>query len=451
MPPSRASANELGKLLGGVSEPLYVVAATGRIVFVNDACSQWLETEATALVGQDCRYSAANDQAGPPALAAAICPPPEAFAGVRMKAPLILPGKPDAVPRRAEFISLSLADETASAVLAIVSASDRGEAPIADEFTGTQLHARLQAFRGRLAIRYHVDRLIGDSPAMRRVRSQVKLAAASSVPVSVLGLPGSGREHVGRAIHYGDGRTAAGPLVPLACPLLDAELLQATLKTLARARSTGERPATLLLEEVDTLAGEAQTELFRALASGTVTARVVSTSREALTQLADRGLFRRDLAFLLSTLAIALPPLAERMTDLPLLTQWYIEQNNLASARQIGGCSPEALDRLADYAWPGDLAELEAVLAEAHRHAQGPLILPHNLPGRLSLASQATSRPARAEETIVLEDYLATIEHELIVRALKRAKGNKTKAARLLGMTRPRFYRRLEQLGLAER
>lgn len=449
MPPSRASSNELGKLLGAAAEPLYLVAASRRIVFVNDACSQWLGTEAAELVGQECRYTA-TDLAGPAAVAAAICPPPDAFAGTHMWAPMILPGQPNAAPRQAEFIPISLADETASAVLAIVSVKESGEAPETDASTATQLHARLQAFRGRLMIRYHVDRLLGDTPAMRRVRSQVKLAAASAVPVSVVGTAGSGREHVGRAIHYGDGRGTAGPLVPLSCSLLDADLLQATLRTLARARSSTERPATLLLEEVDRLAGEAQTELFRALASGVVTARVVSTSQEPLTQLANRETFRRDLAFLLSTLIISLPPLAERMADLPQLVQWYVEQANLASAKQIGGCSADALDRLADYGWPGDLTELESVVTEAHKQAQGPLILPHDLPDRLMLANQATARPARMEETIVLGDYLASIEHELILRALKRAKGNKTKAARLLGMTRPRFYRRLVQLGLAE-
>lgn len=449
MPPSRASVNELGRVLSAVAEPLYVVAASGKIVFINEACAQWLEADPADIVGSECRYSAVEPMT-PGALAAALCPPPEAFHGTRVKAPLLLPGKPAQVARQVEFIPLTASEEQSSVVLALVSLSASGDAaPPADELTGTQLHARLQAFRGRLAIRYHVDRLLGDSPAMRRVRAQVKLAAASNVPVVVLGPQGSGREHVGRAIHYGDGRAAAGPLVPLACPLLDAELLEATLRTLSRARSPAERPATLLLEEIDTLVEECQSELFRALSSGTVTARVVATSREELIQLAERGLFRRETAFLLSTLTISLPPLAERLGDLPLLVQWYIEQANAGATKQVGGCSADALDRLADYAWPGDLDELEAAVREAHQHTRGPLIVPHDLPERLSLASQATARPARVDETIVLEEYLATIEHELIVRALKRAKGNKTKAARLLGMNRPRFYRRLVQLGLA--
>ncbi|HVX10406.1 MAG TPA: sigma 54-interacting transcriptional regulator [Pirellulales bacterium] len=450
MPPSRASANELGKLLGAVADPLYVVGGAGRIVFVNDACLHWIAAD-VELVGQECRYNATGDLTGAAAVAGALCPPPEAFRGTRIRAPIALPGRDDDARREADFIPLSLGPDEPPAVLAIVSAGVHAEGGEAlHDLAGPQLHARLQAYRSRLAVRHHVDRLIGESPAMRQVHSQVRLAAGNSVHVLVLGPPGSGREMVGRAIHYGDARSATGPLVPLACPLLDAELLQATLRTIARPRPADERPATLLLNEVDALSEGGQTELFRTIASGPGTARVLSTSRLPLIELAARGLFRADLAFLLSTLTISLPPLAERMGDLPLAAQWYLEQANLRSAKQIGGCSPEALDRLADYSWPGDLAELEAIVREAHDRAEGPLILPQDLPPQLALAGKATARPAKPEEKIVLETYLATIEHELIVRALKRAKGNKTKAARLLGMTRPRFYRRLVQLGLAE-
>lgn len=450
MPPSRASTNELAKLLGGVTEPLYVVAADRRIVFVNDAYEVWAGTAAAEIVGQSCQYSAAAEIAGPAATAAALCPPPEAFSGERLKAPLVLPTRADD-PRQAEFIPLTGGDDGAAAVLAIVRLTPVEELVVpGDETSGPQLHARLQQYRRRLAIRYHVDRLLGDSPAMRRVRAQVRLAAASAVSVLAVAPHGGGGEHVGRAIHYGDGSAAAGPLVPLACPLLDTDLLQATLRSLARAKSGGQRPATLLLTEIESLPEGAQAELTRSLSAGTLPARVISTSPSPLTELTARDLFRADLACLLSTLTIEMPPLEERMSDLPLLAQWYIEQVNLRSAKQIGGCSPEALDRLANHSWTGDLAELEGVIDEAHQRAEGPLITPHDLPERLALAAQASARPTRPEETIVLEEYLASIEHELIVRALKRAKGNKTKAARLLGMTRPRFYRRLVQLGLAE-
>ncbi len=140
-------------------------------------------------------------------------------------------------------------------------------------------------------------------------------------------------------------------------------------------------------------------------------------------------------------------PLVERLEDLPLAAQWFVEQVNARTARQISGFSPESLDRLAGYHWPGDLDELEGLVADVHARCEGDEILPRDLPPRVAWAADAMARPGKLEETIVLEEFLAKIERELIERALAQARGNKTKAARLLGMNRPRFYRRLVQLG----
>lgn len=442
---SRASINALGKLLSAAAEPFYVVAADGRIVFVNELCASWVGVEAKEIVGTRCRYSASVEEAA--TVAAGLCPPPEAFAGKRMTAPCVLPGPPPGGPCETEFLPLLASDGTWLIVAAIRTAPAAAQT---ESSPAAALHARLQHYRQKLAMRYHIDRLLGDSPDIGRVRAQAKLAAASAASVLIIGPPGSRREPLGRTIHFGDASRPAGPLVPLACPLLDAELLRAALRSLSRSKPGEQRPATLLLNDVDLLPGGAQTDLSRALSGGRFAARVVSTARSPLTRLAEQGKFPADLACLLSTLTIELPALADRLSDLPLLAQWYVEQANARSDKQLGGCSPEVLDRLANHRWSNDLAELEEVLAAAHARARGPLIGLQDLPPRLTLAAQASARPARPDEIIALEDYLAKIEHELIVRALKRAKGNKTKAARLLGMTRPRFYRRLVQLGLAE-
>ena len=121
---------------------------------------------------------------------------------------------------------------------------------------------------------------------------------------------------------------------------------------------------------------------------------------------------------------------------------------NSLGGKQLTGFSPEAFDRLAAYAWPGNAAELSEVIAAAHTTADGPLVEAGNLPPVLSLADAARRRPRRADQVIVLDQFLADIERELIQRALARGKGNKTKAARLLGLTRPRLYRRMVNLGL---
>lgn len=442
---SRASINALGKLLSAAAEPVYAVAADGQIVFVNEVCATWLGVEAADIVGAQCRYSAAVDENPVATAAAGLCPPPEAFAGKRMTAPCVMPSMPSGGEFETEFLPLQTSEGTWLVVAVVRSAPVQ-----TDTSQNDVLHARLQQYRQKLAMRYHLDRLLGDSSAMQRVRSQAKLASVSSASVLVIGPQGSRREQVGRGIHYGDGSQPAGPLVPLACPLLDADLLQAALRSLARSKPGELRPATLLLNDVDLLPQGAQADLARSLGGGRFAARVVSTARLPLAELAAQGRFLGDLACLMSTLTIELPALSQRLSDLPLLTQWYVEQANARSDKQIGGCSPEVLDRLANHAWSNDLAELEEVVTAAHGQTHGPLIGLQDLPPRLALAAQAAARPGKTDERIMLGDYLAKIEHELIVRALKRAKGNKTKAARLLGMTRPRFYRRLVQLGLAE-
>ena len=142
--------------------------------------------------------------------------------------------------------------------------------------------------------------------------------------------------------------------------------------------------------------------------------------------------------------------MVDRPEDLPLLAQRLLEEANAESARQLSGFTPEALDALAGYDWPGDVQELSAMVAEAHASAEGPQVQARDLPQCINLASDASRFTRKTDDTIVLEQFMAEIERELIERALARARGNKAKAARLLGMTRPRLYRRLVQLGFEE-
>jgi DNA-binding NtrC family response regulator len=314
------------------------------------------------------------------------------------------------------------------------------------------LHERLRKFRHQRAAQHRLDRFLGDSPAIRRARSQMEVAAASRAAVLVVGPPGSGRQHAAHAIHYAGRGEASGPLVPLACTVLAPDLIASTLAAIASQRFPQEASSrgTLLLNDVDQLAPESQAEAARVLAGKGFPLRIIATARQHLIELARKGDFRDDLASLLSTLVIRLPPLAERRGDVPLLAQWFVEEANSRSGKQLAGLSSEALDCLDGYPWPGNVEELGRVIQEAHRRAEGTEIVLGDLPEQVHLAQAAAAHPRRVEETIVIEEFLARIERELLTRALRRAKGNKTKAAKLLGMTRPKFYRRLVQLGLEE-
>jgi len=200
---------------------------------------------------------------------------------------------------------------------------------------------------------------------------------------------------------------------------------------------------------VQDLPAEVQSELAGHLKNG-APLRIVATSTAPLDELAAKDQFRVDLAHLLSTVVIHLPPLAERREDIPLLAQAFVEELNAAGGKQLRGFSPEALDSLAAYPWPGNIDELAAIVRESHANAETAQIGPADLPQRIHLAAAAGRMPRRGPAPIDLEKFLAEVERELISRAMRLAKGNKTKAARLLSLTRPRLYRRMVQLGMTD-
>jgi DNA-binding NtrC family response regulator len=285
---------------------------------------------------------------------------------------------------------------------------------------------------------------------MRRVRAQVTLAAGSSASVLVMGPVGSGRQRVAETIHYSASKQPVGTLIPLACSVLGSELIESAIRAVAERRLEGDRPGqgTLLLNDVDLLPADVQNRVADTLRVKSFPLRIIGTARRSVDELAGSGDYDADLAALLSTIVIQLPSLADRRKDLPLLAQAFVEEINGRSAKQVSGFSSEALDWLDGYDWPGNIDEFAQMVAKAHERADGAVIEVSDLPQRIHLARKAAAHPAPVEETIVLDEFLDRVQRELIHRALRQAKGNKTKAANLLGMTRPRLYRRLLQLGL---
>jgi DNA-binding NtrC family response regulator len=237
---------------------------------------------------------------------------------------------------------------------------------------------------------------------------------------------------------------------------LDAELIQSTITAFVRefnslsaegareGRPGAPRVPTLLLLEVDQLPLDAQGELAGFLALPGFELQAIATAQEPLFPLAERGGFRVDLAYALSTLVIDMPALLARPEDIPLLCQCFVERFNAQGGRQLGGFTSEALDLLSGYTWPENIDELADVVAHACQAADAPLVDCRHLPDKIRWAQQVVAHPRRDEDPIVLDQFLEEVEKELIARAMKRAKGNKTKAAKLLGITRARFHRRLE-------
>jgi DNA-binding NtrC family response regulator len=459
----------LAKLLDASPDPIWVVDGERRIRYVNQACAHWTGLGAEDLVGRECRFRTGDEADRAAVTADALCPPPAALAGERSVAEVVLPAAASGTPspsgpqstsgpagRRVDFIPLGIGGLGVTAVLAWMPSEEiaarDAEALVRHESEAARLHAIVAKLHHDQATRYALDRLVGESPALRRVRSQIPIAAGVGASLLVVGPKGCGRGRIARTVHF-QGKTAEAqpPLVPLDCAVLGAELLQATIRGMTRtARETKRRAGTLLLNDVDRLPPDAQGELAGFLRLVDLPVRIISTSTSALVALAETGDFRADLASWLSTLVIEVPPLAARPEDIPPTAQRMLEEINGRSAKQLGGFTPEALDTLAQYAWPGEADELAEMVAAAHEKAEGPLVTVRDLPRRLFLAADARRYAREPDETIVLDEYLADIERELLRRAMERSKGNKTRAAALLGVTRPRLYRRLVQLGLED-
>ncbi|HBO44770.1 MAG TPA: hypothetical protein DD670_12740 [Planctomycetaceae bacterium] len=466
----RVKTAELARLFNAIDRPVYVLDEELVIRFLNEACREWLGEAAESLVGQRCTYrtSPAGDESASRPLAESLCPPPSVLSG-RVATGIVVAadGRGGWRRRLARFIPIGPCGEITPAVVALVEPGDLSPSNLASgdeslietrphglepaEPTSDELHERIRRFRRQAAGRYRIDRLLGDSPAMRLARARAELAAAGRANVLVVGPVGSGRRHTAHGIHYASDPPREGTLIPVDCAVLGVELIRSTVHALA-SNPLGDRAArsTLLLTDVDCLPGEVQADLAAAISAKSFRLRVVATAAEPLVELAARGEFSRALAALLSPIVIELPPLADRREDIPLLAQLFLEEINTESAKQRGGFSAEALDRLDAYHWPGNLDELASVVAQACEKAEGTKVQAADLPPRLRHAAEAAAHPRREKQTIQLDEFLGRIERELIDRALAQAKGNKTKAASLLGLTRPRLYRRLVQLGLED-
>jgi DNA-binding NtrC family response regulator len=454
----RSPLGVLRKILGESPHPIWMLDPQRIVVFVNRAAESWLGTTGDKILGRRCDYHWEVSSSSDNEPLATLAPPPEVYATARMiRAPRPAPCGRESGDSSVVFIPLQGPTGAIDSVLAVGSSPDgRLPAPLCpatdDISEAHELHVQLGRLRRQLRSLYDLPQLIGESSAIQRVRNQIELAAHSGSRVVIQGPPGSGREHVARTIHYLDTEANPRALVPLSCSLLDNELLQAALhdflwNPVGFAEDLDESSrVTLLLLEVDLLSPETQVALLDAVRNDALEIRTLATSTHSLVDMAAEGRYCLELAYFLSTLSIELPPLRERREDIPLLVQHLVEHHNAAASRQLDGCTPAALDRLVEYEWPGNLDQLAHLVREACRRCAGSHVDIQDLPDVLDRADEAVAHPRRSTEPIQLDLFLEQVEAELLRRAMQQSKGNRAHAARLLGISRARLLRRLEQL-----
>ena len=339
------------------------------------------------------------------------------------------------------------------------------------------LEKQVKSLRSELQQKYNVRNLIGKSKEMINLYESIKVAAQNYSSVFIIGESGTGKELVARAIHYNSTR-ANGPFIPVNCGALPKELIESEFFghvkgafTSAGYSTTGlfrtAESGTIFLDEITEMHKDTQVKLLRVLEDkmvrpigGTkefrVNVKVISATNCSLSQIIEKNLLRDDLYYRISVITINTPPLREHTEDIPLFVQHYINEFNIHFKRNVKGIERKALDILMDYSWPGNVRELKNLIEGLFAMGIGEKIKTEDIPKRfrepLSIAHPLkaldTDTVGHAREDITRVISLKETERSLIEKVLKACKGNKSKAAKKLGISRTRLYKKLKQYGL---
>ena len=321
-----------------------------------------------------------------------------------------------------------------------------------------------QLLRHELRERYDLHNLIGNSHAMGQVYEQVAQAAPSSTTVLIRGESGTGKELVARAIHYNSPR-ADMPFVKVSCGALPETLIESELFGVEAGAFTDARHprpgrfelaqgGTLFLDEIGELSPATQVKLLRVLQEreferlGGVTTlkadvRVVAATHRDLEAATQDKSFREDLYYRLNVFEVFLPPLRERRTDILLLADHFVEKYTVAHGKDVRRISSSAIEMLMAYHWPGNVRELENCMERAILVCDGGVIHAHHLPPTLQTAEASGTFLATP-----FDEAVAAFERDLLQDAIKSARGNRARAARLLQTTERIFNYKMRKYGI---
>jgi len=300
--------------------------------------------------------------------------------------------------------------------------------------------------------------IVGTSTAMQKVYQVVQKAALSDAPVIIYGESGTGKELVARAIHL-MGRRKEAPFVQLNCAALNQALLESELFGHIKGAFTGAyrhrigrfeaaHEGDLFLDEIADIPVATQVKLLRVLETKqfervgdhrplSVDVRIITATNKDLQEMIDSKRFREDLFFRINVIPIHLPPLRERIEDIPRLVNAFVERLRERTGKKITGLSPEAMDRFMSYFWPGNVRELKSALEYAFVIAEkGPIglqQLPHPL---VTEPSRSPSGTRESQERVAL------------IQALRQSNGNQSEAARILGVNRVTVWNRMRKHGI---
>lgn len=427
-------AIDCNSLLARVAAPVFVLDERGTLVFANDALWHWL---------------GARPESGDAALSALLAMPLDLPSGqVRYALRLWTSG----AHKRwlcLWFLPLDSPQAGRVGVLGYVTDQQLNDVPV--KASDAIAHERLARLGEQQLTHFGFETLPATGPAMSRVLRQVQLAINTKHPTLLLGESGVGKTYLARLIHE-HGSNPGATFETLNCIDVSAGAQRQQLlgrwteleKPGAAGLLNARGPGTLLIRGVTHLALDLQSEIARRFSGDAEGWRLIATERAPIEPALGDGRLLESLYQLLTTVVIAVPPLRQRRDDLADCCAWFLEA--CGDEPHATGFDDEALRLLLAYDWPGNVRELDSVLRACARNAAGRLIGPDDLPTRIRTPGMADGDIA---PSILppLDEALDALQRDLVRQALQRFRGNKSKAAEALRISRPRMLRLVEQLG----
>lgn len=338
--------------------------------------------------------------------------------------------------------------------------------------THKKLHQENQQLRTELHKKYQFEQIIGRSEGIQNVLSLVERVADSDSTVLVTGESGTGKELIARAVHYNSPR-ADQAFVAINCGAIPSELLESELFGHVKGAFTGAIAnrigrfemadgGTIFLDEIGDLEPALQVKLLRVLQQRSfepvgatksiqVNVRVIAATNKNLEELVSQGRFREDLFYRLNVIPILIPALRERKADIPLLFSHFMELFNRNKGRKLTGISSETLECLCNYAWPGNIRELENLVERlAILKGQGQIEI-NDIPAKYRASSVSSMDPVQfdlPDEGLDFNTAVDQFENNLILRALEKTSWNRNQAALLLRLNRTTLVEKIKKKGL---